>query len=85
MVDAARRADFSDATSKLKSDIAQGKLSGRGYTFDGNQVSINSVKMTWHHDIKKGRMQLVTTELHEATQKNGLGGFKHIGMAYWWR
>jgi RHS repeat-associated protein len=80
-VSSARNADFSEATAQLKADIKNGKLSGRGYTFVRDKVFINGVEMTWHHHIKKGQMQLVTRELHEATQAGG----NHIGMSYWWR
>ncbi len=79
-----RQQDIAKATKKLEAQ-GGGKLPN-GYTDLGNgQISVDGVIHTWHHDHKKGVMQLIPTELHQNSQNSDFGGGTHIGMSLWHR
>jgi hypothetical protein len=46
------------------------------------QLWVNGQLHTWHHSYKKGRMELIPTELHNQSIKD-VG--PHIGHALWWK
>ena len=73
--------DLRAATAELKS--RNGGALPNGYvSANGNRaIDINGVRHTWHHDVKKGRMQLVPQELHQQTTQ---GGWNHVGQASWY-
>lgn len=62
----------------------------RGVTINTNgTVTIGQTTYTWHHDIKKGRMQLVPQEVHKNlggsfNPATGLPEDYHIGFDYRW-
>ena len=79
----AKRADLRAATMRLKEKHG-GDLPA-GWVSNGETVDIpipgqrgQFVRHTWHHDVRRGRMQLVPQDLHK--QLNNEGFPRHVGQ-----
>jgi RHS repeat-associated protein len=72
--------DLAAATKRLK-ELNGGELPNGYKAVNRNRgIEIRGKRYTWHHDVRKGRMQLVPQDLHEQTI---VGEFQHVGHASW--
>ncbi|MCA9039539.1 MAG: hypothetical protein KDA65_04250, partial [Planctomycetaceae bacterium] len=76
------RSDMRKANDELRKDGLP-----PGWRIDREHVIIHGVTHVWHHDAKKGRLQLISKELHDAAQGKGFdtgtGPGNHVGLALW--
>ena len=79
--DSAKFADLSDATREVEKRNGGSLPSGWVRANSGRNIDINGVRHTWHHDVKRGRMQLVPMTLHNAAKSKGFPG--HVGQKRW--
>jgi hypothetical protein len=70
------------ACAELKERIGINSDWPPGCSRSGSRIIINGEKHVWHHQPRKGHLELIPQKLHNASQADP--GTKHAGMALWW-